>query len=111
MSNNWGDYNGDGRTDYVDYKIYTTQVDPGAGNDQNEAYRVMQEYQNQHYYQTSGNKLSSGEWAICFVAALVVLCVVLFLDIEAELAGLLGMLLIIVFAVIFAVFKNKNRKK
>ena len=31
MASNWGDFNGDGKTDYVDYKIYTTQVDPYSG--------------------------------------------------------------------------------
>ena len=31
MSSNWGDFNGDGKTDYVDYKIFSTQVDPYSG--------------------------------------------------------------------------------
>lgn len=26
-----GDYNGDGKSNYVDYKIYTTQIDPNSG--------------------------------------------------------------------------------
>ena len=31
MANSFGDFNGDGRSNYVDYKIFTTQVDPGSG--------------------------------------------------------------------------------
>ena len=31
MSFTPGDFNGDGRADYVDYKIFTTQVDPYSG--------------------------------------------------------------------------------
>ena len=26
-----GDFNGDGKSNYVDYKIYTTQIDPDSG--------------------------------------------------------------------------------
>ncbi len=26
-----GDFNGDGKSNYVDYKIYTTQIDPNSG--------------------------------------------------------------------------------
>lgn len=31
MASNWGDFNGDGKTNYVDYKIYSTQIDPYSG--------------------------------------------------------------------------------
>lgn len=76
MSSNWGDYNGDGRTDYVDYKIYTTQVDPYSGEYQRDAYKTMQEEYQRQQYQPIKNNLTFSQWGLCFaVAALIMLIV------------------------------------
>ena len=61
MSSNWGDFNGDGKTNYTDYKIYTTQVDPYSG-----------EYQGH-------NSRSSGGSGILLYILFVLAIIVLFL--------------------------------
>ena len=107
MSYNWGDYNGDGKTDYVDYKIFTTQVNPYSGEYQDDAHNVMQEYQRQ-YYKPVRNHLSFGEWVFNFVAVVVILFVVFSLDLDSEMTAIVSMGLIIVVALISASIKNKK---
>lgn len=109
MSNNWGDFNGDGRTDYVDYKIFTTQVDPYSGEYQNDAYKVMQEYQRQQY-QSQQKSLSFGQWFIWTLVAGVVLLVVMSLPVDSDLIMPIFGISIIVIFVVYIVIKNKQNK-
>ena len=75
MSSNWGDFNGDGKTNYTDYKIYTTQVDPYSG-----------EYQG-HSSRSSGG--SGILLYILFILGIIILCL------HSEIAIYIGLAIVV----------------
>lgn len=109
MSANWGDFNGDGRTDYVDYKIYTTQVDPYSGEYQRDAFKVMQEFERQNYQPLKSN-LSFGEWVIIFIGVAVFMLIAFGNGSDTDTSLPIGVAFLVVYIIIFGIVKSKRNK-
>ena len=104
---NPSDFNGDGRTDYVDYKIYTNYIDPQSGEYQGDMFQ--QSGRPQYRRQKSG--LTFVDFIIFMALFLVLFCIILATPLSEapELAAFVVMGIWLV--CLFFYIKKKNSKR
>ena len=99
---NWGDLNGDGRSDYVDQKIFDTQINPYSGEYQGDMFQQTPKT----YYRRERSGLNLVDYVIIMGIWLVLFFVIMATPL-AKAPELAGIILVALLIPIIFIFFNK----